>query len=568
MLKTSRVRFDVSSFCTDLSASLETWLPPDEAATVSNIFARFQSDPIGYAEEILGLIPWSGCSDKGQRELFEDIAESVRLQREGKPATRIFRVEAGNGVGKTYGAAMLVNWFFDAFAPSVTVTTAPSRQSVEELLWKDIKAMRPSHLPGRVLPAEPRMVKGPNHWAIGKATSDARGTGEERFKGQHQQYLMFMLDESEGLAKFVFDAVWRMMTGAGVIICCLWANPRTRTSEFFRWKDRPGVANYRLSALDHPNVVHGTDEVPGATSRAWVDSNIDAWCEVVGAHCADDYTFEVPWRPGSIYKPNHEFLCAVMGIPPANSSDDTLISSGRFDAAVTRGKAIRQTMGIPRDVSTLGLPASPLRIGVDVARWGLDHGTVYARCGSVAWRVAKLTQQDTDAYVRAIRKAALDTKESGACNHSLHVRIDAGGGYGSGVCDGLRKDEALKAAFKDFRVIEVHNNGAPHSPGKYADVVTEVYADIAETLLTLSIVDAPIELGPDLTERRYGWKNVKGVAVKVLESKDEVRKPQRLGRSPDDGDGFGLAVASDFVFIPSDDRVIYMPTFAKATPKR
>src|SRR5579871_6877118 len=153
-----------------------------ETDRAASEFEKYQTDPVGYAREVLGLLPWSGCSAKGQLELFADVAESVRRQLAGQQATRIFRVEAGNGLGKSFAGAMLVNWFFDSFAPSVTITTAPTRQSVDELLWKEIKAMRPAHLPGRVLPSEARMVKGPNHWAIGKATSDARGMGEERFK--------------------------------------------------------------------------------------------------------------------------------------------------------------------------------------------------------------------------------------------------------------------------------------------------------------------------------------------------------------------------------------------------
>ena len=133
-------------------------------------YLRFQGDPVGYAETVLGLSPWPGRNAKGQRELFEDIGESVRRQLAGdKSAPKIFRVEAGHGVGKTFGAAMLVNWFFDCFPPtsipgSVTLTTAPTKAQVEELLWKDVKSMRPSTLPGRVFAGTP-------------ADGERRGTG-------------------------------------------------------------------------------------------------------------------------------------------------------------------------------------------------------------------------------------------------------------------------------------------------------------------------------------------------------------------------------------------------------
>lgn len=512
-----------------------------------NRYEKYQRDPLGYAEKELGISPWPGRGAKGQRELYEDVAASVSQQLAGQPAPRVFRVESGNGLGKTYGVAPLVNWFFDAFAPSIVYTTAPSKEQVELLLWKYIKAQRPSHLTGRVLPKEPRMEKSAEHFALGKTTSDSGGKGEERFKGQHHPFLMFVLDEAEGIAKFVYDAIVRMMTGGLVIIVILLGNPRSRSSDFFKWGKRPGVMNYRWSALNHPNVLDGAETVPGATNRDWVIERIWEWCEVVLEHDDDLYTFSLPFDvppppegggtcgpPGTIFQPNDEFLTSVMGIAPANSSAKTFLPSGRYEAACKR---------LPPQTDP-----TRARIGVDVAAFGMDAGTIYVLHGGTVRRAARITKEDQVDYFHAVRQEALRLAAIGVT--SLHIRVDAGGGFGGGVIAMLQRCEELRTGFPDFQVIEVQFGGAPHDPKAYADLATEMYAQSAESCKGLSIHGPPEELETDLCEREFKWVNKASVDVRRLEPKDLFR--HRQSRSPDDGDGFVLCVSPDFIFKKKD----------------
>jgi hypothetical protein len=81
-----------------------------------------------------------------------------------------------------------------------------------------------------------------------------------------------------------------------------------------------------------------------------------------------------------------------------------------------------------------------------------------------------------------------------------------------------------------------------------------MYAHAAEALGGLAVLDPPAELEADLCERTYRWANWKGHDVKELASKDLFRKAHR--RSPDDGDGFVLAVAPDWIFLPADREVL------------
>ena len=87
----------------------------------------------------------------------------------------------------------------------------------------------------------------------------------------------------------------------------------------------------------------------------------------------------------------------------------------------------------------------------------------------------------------------------------------------------------------------------PKDEKAFANVVTELYAQTAETLKGVRIENPPNELEADLCERIYEWVNRSGISVKILEEKSAFKK-RHEGRSPDDGDGFVLCAAPEFVF--------------------
>ncbi|UWX64187.1 hypothetical protein [Deinococcus rubellus] len=504
---------------------------------------------------MLNIHPWAGRNGKrGQLELVQDIGASVRRQLAGdKAAPKIFRVDSAHGVGKTFIAAGLVNWFFDAFTPSTTISTAPSADQVELLLWKDIKSQRKGkQLPGRVLPGSPRMVKSENHWAIGRTTSDAGGQGTARAQGQHAKYMFFVVDEAEGVPAYQYDAINAMMTGGVVLIWLLIANPMTRTSAFHKLGKQPGVQNYVFSLLDFPNVVEGVDVVPGGTTRTWLDQMIGKHCEPVLQHDEDLLTFEVAWEiqvegdgavypPGTIFAPNAEFQFRALGVAPASNAGDALISTGRFEAAINRPRPEHADFRVAQ-------------IGVDCARYGNDAGNVWLYQELTLTREAELRQVDDFRYVEAIRAAALKAIAAGA--ELISFRIDGTGGYGSGKIDISKADAALleAATLAGCTLIfhEVQFNRVPHDGERYADLATEMYGEAAEMLKIASVPNPPEHLQTDFTERRAKFvaRNEGGNRriVRRLESKDEFKSRVKPTRSPDDGDGAALALAPEEIF--------------------
>lgn len=505
--------------------------------------------PEVYLREVLGWQPWSGTDElPGQAQVIEAYRLALLQQHEkrdyeagvkaeadlqywtpGQTIKNIIRVEAGHTTGKTHLAAGLVNHFFDHFEPSVTYTYAPSWEQIKDLLWKGIASQRAGRgLPGRLL--ETCEIKDkPNHFAKGRATNNAGGKGTERVQGQHEEYLLFVLDEAEGVDEFVFNAI-NSMTSGGISIVLMLANPRTRSSRFYKIQSRSNVANFRISCLHHPNVVAGREIIPGAVKRDYVTGMIEENCEVVAAHDADNFTFEVDWMPGTILQPSAEFMFRVLGVAPANISDKTLVPVGRFEAACKR-KPVSSNPHIAY-------------FGVDVARFGADFGTLYIRHDGAIWRARKFSKLDSLAYRGAIKEEAKRLRARGVTH--LHLRVDGGGGFGSGIIDNVKGDLAGEG-FTEIKVFEIHFGGEVKDEKAYQHWITEATADVAESLKGLSVLNAPNELQGDLCEREYKWVNQKGVAVKRLEPKEDFRKRQDPPRSPDDGDGFVLAAVSEFL---------------------
>lgn len=518
-------------------------------------FDEYRFDPERYIREKLKWTAWSGSADKpGQIEVIEGYRMALLQQFErqsfekgelsesglkhwtpGETIQYRIRIEAGHTVGKTKLCSGLVNHFFDCFTPSIVYTFAPSWVQIHDLLWKEIKAdRRGKWLPGRILDLE--LHRADDHFAKGRATNNANASGTERIQGQHGKYLMFVLDEAEGIPDFVWGAV-DSMTSGGICIVLMPANPRTRSSRFHKAKAEPAVQSYRISCLWHPNVLSGREEIPGAVRRQYVEEMIENHCEIVSEHNPDDFTFEVPWREGVIFKPDAEMMFRVLGVAPMNIADDTLISPGRYDGAVKREAKSDQ-----KDRAWMG---------IDAARFGSDFGTLYIRHNGTIWRAAKFAQKDSIQYAGTVKTEAKALKRKGVKH--LCVRVDGGGGFGGGVVDQLKRDVDFVELFESMKILEVHFGGAARNAKAYADLVTEMYATSAEVLKAIRIQKPPKELEGDLTERRYKWVLKEGVAVKKLEEKDKFKDDR--GRSPDDGDGFVLCAAPDFIFRYNEPRI-------------
>lgn len=532
---------------------------------------RYSRDLIGFCTRVLGMTPWKGMNgEPGQYEVLEAIQDSVCRQLDGEDNVPfIFVVEAGHGVGKTYGLeAPVIAWFYRCFAPSVVQSTANTNDQVRDTLWKDVrthvtnaKMRRRNVMPG-LMPKDMRAEQAANHFAMGFVTSDSGGTGTERVQGQHNEYHLWVFEEAEGIAEFMYDAVKRQFTGNRVRLWLLIANPKTSSSTFQEMKLHPLAQTFRLSLINFPNVVLGKNMVPGGTDRTtfnnWIEDQRTFGCEVVPEQDETRHTFSVPWDvpragggvhpAGTIFAPKRGFLYGALGIPPSGGGGDTFISAGRFDACRDRevDPAPLVEGDPPREIWAG-------QIGVDCSRFGDDAGTIYSLARRTlrfeeaiqgAQELDEITR--TDRYVQAVARAARRLAALGVTR--LSVRVDAG--YGGGIVDGLRKLVDLAALFPDgYTIHEVAFGSSPKDPDQYADLVTEMYALTDEVLSVIRIEHPPLLLKRDLTERKYGYVTKGDRDVRKLEKKSDFKKRTK-GQSPDDGDGAVLALAPERLFVP------------------
>ena len=95
-------------------------------------------------------------------------------------------------------------------------------------------------------------------------------------------------------------------------------------------------------------------------------------------------------------------------------------------------------------------------------------------------------------------------------------------------------------------VHEVQFQEVAESPEEYANIITQLYDAATSMLSYIRVSDASDALVGDLSGRTFEYKTQRGRPLKALVDKETFRKQN--GRSPDDGDGFVLAVSPEHLF--------------------
>jgi hypothetical protein len=464
-----------------------------------NRYAQYQDRPVDYARDVLGVQWWA-------KQI--EIAESVRLNRRTV-------VYAGHSVGKTHLAGGLVQWHYDAFDPSITLTTAPSWSSIHDLLWGEISAQRPQATPGRLL--EMRIDGGPMHYAKGHNAESGAG-----FQGRHEARVLIMLDEAQGIPPFIWEGTEAMMTAPDCRVIAF-GNPTETSGQYYEIRDDPGWNAIHISCLDHPNVVAGLVNepvpFPKAVGLLWVQEMIAKHATATATPDAD--AFEFPTGSGEWFQPNDVFRSRVLGLHPRQASE-AVWSEAWLQVARVGGLAWAET----------DMP----EIGVDVARYGQDKTTLYARRGPVVLKREQYAKQDTMATAGCtIRLASQLASEAQIEVRHIPIKVDDTG-LGGGVTDRL-KELGYNVAGINFGDSAIDREEFFNRGGEMWFTVAYRARDKRLDLSRLEEADYRT-LSAELRARRYKIQSDKTLRV---ESKDEIKK--RIGRSPDDADALVLAFA-------------------------
>ena len=427
-----------------------------------------------FASDVLGVTLWSK-----QEEVLRAVERERRVA-----------VKSGNGLGKDFTAAVAVLWYVHAHDPAIVLSTAPTFRQVRHVLWRQIHRLyrnAADTLGGRML--DTRWEVAEDRYAMGLSASDA-----DQFQGFHCENMFVVVDEAEGVAEPIYEAVEAVMTSAHPTLLLI-GNPTTTSGGFHRafHRERGIYETITMSALESPNVATGEVVIPGLTTAEWVEERRQMWGE------------------GS-----EMFRARVMGEFPDRGEDNLIAISDIDDATYPVGDPPTDT-----EAALMGY-RPPVVVGVDVARFGPDRSVVVTRRGNVVADLRVFHGFATTAVAGQIVAAARD-------RHPDRLNVDETG-VGSGVVDILRE--------QGFAVYGFNGSATPLKEEVIcANLRAEGYWTLARRFREHSIrIPRDAELIAELASLRYRY-NSRGKVL--MESKEDMKR--RGLPSPDKADALMLA---------------------------
>jgi len=438
-----------------------------------NRFKPYRDDPLGFARDILGVHTlWHK-----QEDILRAIVNHRRVA-----------VRSGHSVGKTFTLAIAVIWWLFA-RKGLVVTTASTWHQVERVLWKEIgRLFRAAKvpLPARDFATELRVE--PDWYAIGLSTDNPTA-----FQGHHDPNLLVIADEAPGIPDEIHDAMASLTTGRKnrqVMI----GNPTDPSGRFFDAFERGGWKTLHISCLDHPNVVHDKEIIPGAVTREWVEER------------KVEYGEDSPL-----------FAVRVLGEFP-QSSDNQLIDRQSVDRAMVPG-ALHLDPG----------STAAVILGVDVARYGSNRSVCIVRQGNVVTRYIDWQGTNTIETAARVREIFAETQPQPAM-----IVVDESG-VGGGVVDMLLAYE--------LPVVGFMAGNRPSDPNRFDYLRTEGWWLLRERFRRGEIMLPYHEqLRRDLIAPTYSFSPQGKIRA---ERKDQLLR--RGIQSPDFADALMMAFAVDLM---------------------
>jgi len=468
----------------------------DNAEVSRTLLDKYRTDPVFFVEHALGHLTWSK-----QRDILHSVCENEKTA-----------VRACHGASKTFTGAEITAWFLNSFHSSKVVTTAPTNDQVELLLWSEINKIYASsriQLEGECQVKKIKTAEA-DHFAVGFSTDKPA-----RAEGWHAPSILFIFDEAKGIPQWMWDSVRGLMTGG----FCRWLVISTTDGvavgenyyKIFEREDS-GWNRIHISAHDTPystgEKFQGIDlpdlSRPDVFSRKEVDPK-DIVIQIAGPKYIADSAKE--WG-----KDSPLFLTKVLG-EISDQGADTIIKLSQ----------VCQMNDNANDPSFDDSGA--VEVGVDVARGGEDDTVFYKRKGyKVIGKKTITTPQlpPTAITVHLANELEVFTDH----NHETSMKIDDTG-VGGGLSDTMES--------RGYNVVKVNFQQKSRMPDKYPNVISEMWFEVAKIIQEISCPEYD-RLKSELVNRK-GEFDKKG--RRVVESKDDYKR--RGFRSPDEADAFLLA---------------------------
>jgi len=485
-------------------------------------YLKYREDPVGFGMNILN----------------EKYTDEVQILMESVRDFPVTIAISSNAVGKTHAAASISAWWFKCFQNSQVYTAAaPPESNLKKLLWGEI---------GSRIEQYPELFSSYDHTTLHiqrsaqsfltGVTIPSSGTAAQReakFSGKHSPHLLFILDEGDAIPDEVYRGIESCMTGGHARLLVMF-NPRAELGEAYRMQ-RDNRANVvRLSAFNHPNVITGTDEIPGAVTRETTVRRVNDWCRPLlkGQEVPDSECFKLPKflvgaiarkQNGQLYKPlkaghykimESAFSYMVLGRYPSQSTTQ-LIAKEWISRARARWDAYVLTNGEKPPLHTPGV------IGQDVSEFGSDSNVLCTRWGGFVEQLITWRGMDIES---SADRGIIEAKEK-----NVRVNVDATG-VGAGVAPHLQRAGCsatpVKVASKPTERTEL---------GEFKILRDQIWWAVREWLRTDEAMLPPDEeLIEELSVPTYEIYNGK---IRVMK-KDTMK--DLLKRSPDRADALTL----------------------------
>lgn len=465
---------------------------------------------------------WDGTPDP----FYEAINALANLENVG--------IESATAVGKTWVLARVCYWFLDAFPGSLVITTAPTKQQLEEVLWKEISRAWPKfhrirpfaekvtlkvRVDGRQVEHGEDEDKNVTHKMLGFVSSRRAGSESDiKFQGHHQKWQLFVLDETAGLDESILTAIENTNVTAGNLAIGV-GNPDSQLDALHLFCEKHNTRHIIISALDHPNIVCGTEKISGAVTQQSIDER------------KIEYGEESPF-----------YKSRVRGIAPAQDKDSMIKNAWIDQCGVWDGKRKEEDRIDDHTWPALGVDAAHSEAGDKAALvWGESNTVQFIeefQCPSTTHLAYNVLMSDDDLIKKYGPEANYHTRKIKDFNIAdKNIGVDSVG-VGAGTVDAFN-DKRMKvislAGGQLESALKVDSLGNPYY--QFNNIVSQMHWELAKDLengaIILNITNKKLirQVKKELLVIKY---KVQSGKIRV-ESKDE-RKKVLGGKSPNIAD--------------------------------
>jgi hypothetical protein len=436
------------------------------------------------------IIEWRKRPDIFVREVFKAIPDPKQDEvLRAFPHNPRIAMKASKGTGKTCTECWLA-WNFLLTRPHPRVAaTSVSGDTLSDTLWTEMAMWQQrSPLLSEAFTWTKTRIESKEHpktWWMSARTWPKNGDKTQQantLAGLHNDYIMFILDESGGIPEAVMASADAALSSCIEGHIVQGGNPTHLEGPLYRACTSDKKLWYIVEMTGDP-------DDPGRSPRVsieWARSQVEQWGK------------DNPWVLVNVYGK----------FPP--SSLNALIGPEEIREAFKRSYKLNEFKNQPRI------------LGVDVARFGDDSSIIFPRQGLQAFDPLVYRNIDgTEGAEYTQRK--WNEWDADACF------IDNSGGFGSSWVDNLIRlgKDPIPIAF---------NSKA--SSEKYFNKRTEMAFELVEWIKRGGALPEIPELQRALTQTTYSFKGEK----LLLEPKEDVKL--KLGYSPDHMDALMLTFAA------------------------